>query len=53
MGSSGVAHPEVYLGQAYGSRPRKQAFPDKSDILVWGLQLGRVLRGMVVFIMVF
>lgn len=40
MESSGVAHPEVYLGQAYGSRPRKQAFPDKSDILRLGASVG-------------
>lgn len=41
MGSIGVAHPQLYLGQAHGSRPKRKAFPVKFDSLglgssVWG-----------------
>lgn len=33
MGSSGVAYPELYSGQAFGSTARRQAFPVKSGSL--------------------
>lgn len=44
MGSSGVAYPELYVGQKPMGRPRRQAFPVKLDSLGLGPQLGRGLR---------